>query len=50
MIILSEGIGYFVLLGVGLIMALAVTLLVRAETKWLGIKKTFEWFSTAGRT
>ena len=49
MIVLSEGIGYFILLGIGLIMALAVTLLVRAETKWLGTKKTFEWFSTAGR-
>src|SRR5919206_1618751 len=49
MTVLSEGIGYFILLGVGLIMALAVTFLVRAETKWLGIKKTFEWFSTAGR-
>src|SRR5918911_1343192 len=49
MTVLSEGIGYFILLGVGLIMALAVTLLVRAETKWLGTKKTFEWFSTAGR-
>lgn len=50
MVVLSESIGYFILLGVGLIMALAVTALVRAETKWLGTKKTFEWFSTAGRT
>jgi urea-proton symporter len=50
MIVLSEGIGYVILLGMGLIMALVVTLLVRAETKWLGTKKTFEWFSTAGRT
>ena len=25
-------------------------ILVKAETKWLGTKKTFEWFSTAGRT
>ena len=30
-------------------MALAVTLLVKVETKWLGTKKTFEWFYTAGR-
>lgn len=50
MIVLSEGIGYLILLGMGLIMALVVTLLVKAETKWLGTKKTFEWFSTAGRT
>lgn len=48
--VLSEGLGYFILLGVGLIMALAVILLVRVETKWLGTKKTFEWFSTAGRS
>jgi SSS family transporter len=47
--ILSEGIGYFVLLGVGLLMALVVTLLVKAEIKWLGTRKTSEWFSTAGR-
>ena len=47
--ILTEGVGYFVLLGVGLIMALIVTLLVKAETKWLGTRKTFEWFYTAGR-
>src|SRR5919202_4250733 len=49
MVVLSEGIGYVILLGIGSMMALAVTLLVRAETKWLGTKKTFEWFSTAGR-
>lgn len=30
-------------------MAVVVTLLVRAEYKWLGTKKTFEWFYTAGR-
>lgn len=47
--ILSEGVGYFILLGVGLFMALVVTLLVKAETKWLGTRKTSEWFSTAGR-
>jgi urea-proton symporter len=50
LLVLSEGVGYLILLGIGLIMALAVTLLVRAETKWLGTKKTFEWFSTAGRS
>ncbi len=49
MIALSEGVGYIILLGVGLVMALTVTSLVRVETKWLGTKKTFEWFSTAGR-
>jgi len=48
--ILSENIGYVVLIGVGLIMALSVTLMVKAETKWLGTRKTSEWFYTAGRT
>jgi SSS family transporter len=47
--ILSEGIGYVILVGVGLVMAIAVTLLVRVEHKWLGTRKTFEWFYTAGR-
>lgn len=31
-------------------MAIGVTLLIRIETKWLGTKKTSEWFYTAGRT
>lgn len=48
--ILSEGIGYVVLIGVGLVMAIVVTLMVKAETKWLGTRKTSEWFYTAGRT
>lgn len=47
--ILPQGIGYFVLIGIGLVMALLVSGLVRAETKWLGTRRTFEWFSTAGR-
>ncbi len=33
-----------------MLMAAVVLILVKAETKWLGTKKTFEWFSTAGRT
>ena len=37
------------LLGVGLVMAIAVTLSVRVEHKWLRTRKTFEWFYTAGR-
>jgi len=48
--ILSENIGYMILIGVGLIMALSVILMVKAETKWLGTRKTSEWFYTAGRT
>ena len=30
-------------------MAFSVTLVVRVEHKWLGTRKTFEWFYTAGR-
>ncbi|MDP6898792.1 MAG: sodium/solute symporter [Candidatus Nitrosopelagicus sp.] len=48
--ILDESVGYLILIGVGILMASAVLILVKAETKWLGTKKTFEWFSTAGRT
>lgn len=48
--ILSENIGFLVLVGVGLVMALTVTMMVKAETKWLGTRKTSEWFYTAGRT
>lgn len=48
--ILSESVGYLVLGGVGLVMAAVVTMMVKAETKWLGTRKTSEWFYTAGRT
>lgn len=48
--ILPENVGFLVLIGVGLVMALTVTLMVKAETKWLGTRKTSEWFYTAGRT
>ncbi len=48
--ILPESIGYLVLVGMGLLMVVAVTLLVKIETKWLGTRKTSEWFYTAGRT
>lgn len=47
--LLNENIGYVVVLGIGLMMAFTVSLLVKAETKWLGTKKTHEWFITAGR-
>jgi hypothetical protein len=52
--ILSEDVAYFVLLGVdrsrvGSFMDQVVTFLVKAESKWLGIRETSEWFSRAGR-
>ncbi|MBT3328993.1 MAG: sodium/solute symporter [Nitrosopumilus sp.] len=48
--ILSENVGYLLLIGVGVILSLSVILMVKAETKWLGTRKTSEWFYTAGRT
>ena len=48
--VLSPSIGYVVLIGVGLAMAAVVTIMVKVETKWLGTRKTSEWFYTAGRT
>ncbi len=48
--ILSEEIGYLIFIGGGLIMTVIVLLLIFVDTKWLGTRKTFEWFSTAGRS
>ena len=45
----SEGIGYGILFEVGLVIAIMVTMLARTESKWLGTKKTFGWYYTAGR-
>jgi urea-proton symporter len=47
--VLPESYGYFIVLGIGTFMALVVTFLIKAETKWLGTRHTLEWFSTAGR-
>jgi SSS family transporter len=47
--ILSQEIGYLIFIGGGLIMTALVLLLIFVDTKWLGTRKTFEWFSTAGR-
>jgi SSS family transporter len=48
--VLSENVGYLLLVGIGMILTLSVILMVKAETKWLGTRKTSEWFYTAGRT
>jgi hypothetical protein len=42
--IISEGIGYLILLGLVQVTALRVTLLIKAETKWLGTKKYLSSF------
>jgi Na+/proline symporter len=46
--LLPESTGYFILVGIGLLFAFVVTLLIKAETRWLGTKKTSYWFFTAG--
>gem|GEM_PF-6202869 len=43
--ILSEGIGYVILLGVGLVMAISVTLLVRSSTNGLEQEKHSNGFT-----
>ena len=48
--ILSEEIGYLIFIGGGLIITIIVLLLIFVDTRWLGTRKTFEWFSTAGRS
>lgn len=42
--------GSVMLFGVGLVTAIAVTLSIMVEHKWLGTRKTFEWFYTGGRS
>jgi urea-proton symporter len=46
--LLPESTGYFILVGIGLLFAFVVTILIKAETRWLGTKKTSYWFFTAG--
>jgi SSS family transporter len=48
--VLPQEMGYFVVIGFGAIFAVLVTLMIKAETRYLGTKPTSEWFNTAGRT
>ena len=48
--ILSEETDYLIFIGGNLIMTIIVLLLISVDTKWLGTRKTSEWFSTAGRS
>jgi urea-proton symporter len=47
--VLPESYGYLIVLGIGGLLAVVVTILIKAELKWLGTKNNIEWFSTAGR-
>ena len=48
--VLPQEVGYFVVIGFGAIFAVLVTMMIKAETRYLGTKPTSEWFNTAGRT
>ena len=44
--IISDGIGYFCTFKGWILDGPSCTFLVKAETKWLGTRKTSEWFPT----
>lgn len=47
--ILPQETGFLIFVGGGLIVTILVLLLIFIDTKLLGTRKTYEWFSTAGR-
>ncbi|KAG6596689.1 Urea-proton symporter DUR3, partial [Cucurbita argyrosperma subsp. sororia] len=48
--VLDQGIGYSVILGFGAFFAVFTSFLVWLENRYIGSKKTSEWFNTAGRS
>ncbi|KAH7414602.1 hypothetical protein KP509_14G001500 [Ceratopteris richardii] len=47
--LLSQGVGYAIVLGFGAFFAVITSFLVWLERKYVGAKHTSEWFNTAGR-
>eukprot|EP00850_Spirogloea_muscicola_P004680 SM000020S06030 [mRNA] locus=s20:509810:514323:- [translate_table: standard] len=47
--LLSQGVGYGIVLGFGVFFAVFTSWLVYLEKKYSGLKQTSEWFNTAGR-
>lgn len=47
--VLDESIGWFIVVGLGAIFAVVISAEIKIEEKYLGVKKTSEWFNTAGR-
>ena len=48
--VLPEQVGWFIVVGLGLIFAVVISVEIKLEEKYLGVKETSEWFNTAGRT
>ncbi len=47
--VLPEQVGWFIVVGLGLVFALVISIEIRLEEKFLGVTETSEWFNTAGR-
>ena len=47
--VLDESIGWFIVVGLGAVFAVVISLEIKVEEKYLGVKQTSEWFNTAGR-
>ena len=47
---LPEHVGWFIVVGLGAIFAVVISVEIKLEEKYLGVKETSEWFNTAGRT
>lgn len=48
--LLSQGVGYGIVLGFGALFAVLTSFLVWLERRYVGAKHTSEWFNTAGRS
>lgn len=48
--VLPEHVGWFIVVGLGAIFAVVISVEIKLEEKFLGVKETSEWFNTAGRT
>ncbi len=48
--VLPEQVGWFIVVGLGLIFAIVISIEIKLEEKYLGVIETSEWFNTAGRT
>ena len=47
--VLDESWGWFIVVGLGAVFAIAITLETKIEERYLGVSQTSEWFNTAGR-
>ncbi|HJT47429.1 MAG TPA: sodium:solute symporter family protein [Nitrososphaeraceae archaeon] len=47
--VLPEQVGWFIVVGLGLIFAVVISIEIKLEEKFLGVRETSEWFNTAGR-